>query len=397
MFGRRSPAIGALIGIGAVAFVIGLMLVGPSLGLGGDWEVKTDTFNEPIGATTSARVNLDLSSAPPGFPLQRNGATMSTEETMNTSWRYNMEQHAAHSPPHRHLWSGLSSDAPTAEVGILGVPFDNATSFRKGAAFAPARIRALTPHVAPATEEGHPLAGLRVRDYGDVPLDLNWERYFATVEAQAAQALRHPFALFLGGDHSVTIPLVAAFSRTVSGSFGVVHFDAHPDLGDVYEGHRWAHACTERRVLELPNVAPQHLAFVGLRSWMAEELEFLAAHPEVGVHTARDVYRRGVEAVAEAVVAQLAGVAAVYFTLDIDGLDPACAPGTGTPEAGGLSTRELLELLRVIIARLPVRALDIVEVAPPLDNADVTSFAAIKVIYEVLGWVKWRSRRSRTE
>jgi agmatinase len=291
-------------------------------------------------------------------------------------------------PAHRYLWSGLSSDDPAAEIGVLGVPFDNATSFRKGASFAPAKIREVTPHLAPVTEEGRRLAGLRVRDYGDVSADLHWERYFATVEAQAAQVLRHPLALFLGGDHSVTIPLTAAFSRAVTGRFGLVHFDAHPDLAEEYEGHRWSHACTERRVLELPNIEPRHLAFIGLRSWMDDELAFLAAHPEIGVHTARDVYRRGIEAVSKDVVAQLEDVDAVYLTLDIDGLDPAYAPGTGTPEAGGLSTRELLELLRVIFARLPVRALDIVEVAPPLDCADVTSFAAAKVIYEVFGWVK---------
>jgi len=293
-----------------------------------------------------------------------------------------------HRPAHRQLWSGLSSQAPTAEIGVLGVPFDNATSFRKGAAMAPARIREVTPHIAPATEEGHRLAGLRVRDYGDVSADLDWKRYFATVEAQAAQVLRHPFALFLGGDHSVTIPLTAAFSRAVNGQFGVVHFDAHPDLAHEYEGHRWSHACTERRVLELPNVEPRHLTFVGLRSFLDEELAFLADHPEINVHTARDVYRRSIETVAEDVTTQLQSVDAVYVTLDIDGLDPACAPGTGTPEGGGLSTRELFEFLRVAFARLPVRALDIVEVAPPLDCADVTTFAATKVIYEVFGWVK---------
>ena len=299
-----------------------------------------------------------------------------------------MAQSISPHPAHRYLWSGLSSDDGDAEVGVLGIPFDNATSFRKGSSFAPAKIRELTPHMAPVTEEGHRLAGLRVRDYGDVGADLNWERYFATIEAQAAQVLHHPLALFLGGDHAVTIPLVAAFSRTVSGRFGVVHFDSHPDLADEYDGHRWSHACTERRVLELPNIEPRHLVFVGLRSWMDDELVLLDTHPEIGIHTARDVYRRTIEAVAQDVVAQLQDVDGVYFTLDIDGLDPAHAPGTGTPEAGGLSTRQLLELLRVVFAQLPVRALDIVEVAPPLDNADVTSFAAAKVIYEVFGWVK---------
>ena len=102
----------------------------------------------------------------------------------------------------------------------------------------------------------------------------------------------------------------------------------------------------------------------------------------------RQCYRQGIEAVAEKVVEKLKDVQAIYFTLDIDGLDPAYAPGTGTPEGGGLTTRDLLELTRVVFQRLPVRAMDVVEVAPPLDHADITSFAALKVIYEALGVVQ---------
>lgn len=296
-------------------------------------------------------------------------------------------------PAHRQYWSGLGSEDSASEIGVLGVPFDNATSYRKGAALAPAKIREITPHIAPTTEEGCRLAGLRVRDYEDVYPDLDWARYFATVQAQATQVLAHPLAVFLGGDHSVTIPLVAAFNECITGRFGVVHIDAHLDLADEFEGHRWSHACTARRVLEQSNMETKRSAFVGIRSWMADELAFLAAHPEIGVHTARDVARRGAEAVAREVTLQLQGADAVYVTLDIDALDPAYAPGTGTPEAGGLSTRELLELLRVVFAELPVRALDIVEVAPPLDCADITSFAAAKVIYEVFGWVKGKLDR----
>ena len=117
---------------------------------------------------------------------------------------------------------------PAAEVGVLGMPFGNATSFRKGISFGPVKIRELTLHLAPVTEEGHRLAGLRVRDCGEVSTDLDWKRYFATVETQAAQALRHRVALFLDGDHSVTIPLVAAFNQAVTGRFSVIHFDSHP-------------------------------------------------------------------------------------------------------------------------------------------------------------------------
>jgi len=300
---------------------------------------------------------------------------------------------ADHCPSHRRVWSGLVVETSDAEIGILGVPFDNATSYRKGAALAPAKIREITPHIAPVTEEGQRLAGLRIRDYGDVSIDLDWKRYFATVQAQAIRVLQHPFAVFLGGDHSVTIPLSAAFSEAVSGRFGVVHIDAHVDLADEFEGHRWSHACTARRVLERSNVKPEHLAFVGIRSFMDDELAFLKAHPEIGIHTARDVACYGAETIAEQVIVQLQDVDAVYVTLDIDALDPAYAPGTGTPEAGGLSTRELLELLRGIFAGLPVRALDVVEVAPSLDCADITSFAAAKAIYEIFGWVKARLAR----
>jgi agmatinase len=286
-------------------------------------------------------------------------------------------------PLHWDLWSGLTSDDPAAEVGVLGVPFDGAVCFRRGAAFAPSKLRELTPHLACCAQEGQPL-GLRVRDYGDVPLDLDWSRYFQAVEDRAAEVLRHPLALFLGGDHSVTVPLMQAFDRVVDGPFGVLHFDAHPDLFDVYAGHRWSHACTERRALELSGLDSQHLVFVGLRSFCREEWDFLKAHPEITYHTARQCSRRGVEAIFEEVVKSLQGLPAVYFTLDIDGLDPAFAPGTGTPEAGGLTTQELLELVRLVLRELPVRAMDVVEVAPPLDHMDITSLAALKTIYEAL-------------
>jgi agmatinase len=180
----------------------------------------------------------------------------------------------------------------------------------------------------------------------------------------------------------VTIPLMRACDRAWEGPFGVLHFDAHPDLFDVYDGHRWSHACTERRALELAGLGGDHLVFVGLRSIASEEWDFLQAHPEIATYTARQCYQRSMEAIAEEVVEKLQGVPAVYVTVDIDGLDPAYAPGTGYAEGGGPSTRELLELVRIVCRELPVRAIDVVEVAPPLDHADITSFAALKVIYE---------------
>lgn len=285
---------------------------------------------------------------------------------------------------HHDIWSGLASDEPGAEVGVLGIPFDGAVSHRRGAAQAPAKLRELTLQLAPSAEEGEPLR-VRVRDYGDVPSDLAWPRDLRMVEERAVEVLQHPLALFLGGDHSVTIPLMRAFDRVVDGPFGILHFDAHFDLWDTYDGDRWSHACTERRALEFDTVDPRRLVFVGVRCFCPEDRESMKIYPGITYHTARQCYRRGIEAVAEEVVARLRGVPAVYVTLDIDGLDPASAPGTGTPEGGGPSTRDLLELMRIVVQELPVRAMDVVEISPPLDQSDVTSFAALKVIYEVWG------------
>ena len=117
---------------------------------------------------------------------------------------------------HRALWSGLTSQADDAEIGVLGVPFDNAVSWRGGTRHAPQRIRSITPHLGLTTEEGVVLK-IRVKDYGDVETDLNWERFFEAAEASAAEIIRgkHRLAFFLGGDHSVGIPLFKAFAKAV--------------------------------------------------------------------------------------------------------------------------------------------------------------------------------------
>ena len=278
---------------------------------------------------------------------------------------------------------------PTTEIGLLGVPFDNAISWRSGTRFAPERIRSVMTRLARITEEGMRLK-VRVKDYGDMKADLNWERYFGSTEAKALEILQQPhqLAIFLGGDHSVGIPLFKAFARRFTGRIGYIQFDSHADLADEYAGHRWSHACTARRNLEQPNLAHKDLVFVGLRSHMDDELDYYEEHPEIGWHIARDIYCRGIQAVANDVVGQLKDVEAVYLSLDIDGIDPSCTPGTGTPVHGGPTTRECLEFLRIIFANLPIKAMDLVEVSPPLDISDVTSLAAAKILLEVFGFMQ---------
>lgn len=291
-------------------------------------------------------------------------------------------------PKHRAPWSGLDTSAPDAKVGILGIPFDGSASFRKGAAHAPTKIRAMSHHVDRITEEGMLLTDMTVCDYGDVARDLNWERYFASVQDAATQALTHSFALFIGGDHSVTIPLHAAYAaQHGTEKIGVIQLDAHTDLMSSFEGHPWSHACTARRAIDDLGIAPAHYTFIGIRSYVEEEVHYLADNGDIVVHSARDSHLRGIETITQAAIQQLSHLDHIYLSLDIDCLDPAFAPGTGTPEAAGLSTRDLLTCLRMLFAALPITAMDIVEVAPPLDTSDITSAAALKVIYEVLGWL----------
>lgn len=290
-------------------------------------------------------------------------------------------------PSYQNPWAGMQLAGSDADVGILGVPWDNAASYRRGAAEAPATLRRCIACADPFSEEGIPLT-LSLCDYGDVPRDLDWARFFATVTARAKVALGHRFTLFLGGDHSVSIPLMQAMSESVTEPFGVLHIDAHADLEESYEGSPWSHACTARRALDLPNVRSDGYVFVGLRAPIDEDMHFLRDHPEIQVHPMRAIIQRGIPAVAADVIAYLRRFPQVYITWDVDSLDPAYAPGTGTPNAGGLTTRELLAFFRTVVPALPVRALDVVEIAPPLDHADMTTWAAIKIIMETLSMVQ---------
>ncbi|MBT9140687.1 MAG: Guanidinobutyrase [Dehalococcoidia bacterium] len=233
---------------------------------------------------------------------------------------------------------------------------------------------------------------LKLSDVGNVPVHLNWEKYFGEVKQQAYNLIaKEKFCLFLGGDHSVSIPLEMGFAQThAREKVGIIHFDAHSDIANEHDGHHWSHACTQRRALDLPNVEPAGLTMVGIRAYMEDELEFLAKYPAIRVISAREIYCQGLTHTYAAISERYQDYRSIYFSIDIDVLDPAFAPGTGTPEAGGLSTRELMELVKEIITLLPVEAVDIVEVSPPLDSANVTCWAALKVIYEIFGAIASR-------
>lgn len=275
-----------------------------------------------------------------------------------------------------------------AKICIMGIPFDGATSLEKGASKGPETIRNLSMDLSDMTEDFIPIKNNLLYDIGDIPPELNWERYFRRVEEEAYGLMKTgKFCLFIGGDHSVTIPLHKAFGKyqkeiKKDAKIGIIHFDAHYDLCDAFDGHKWSHASTEARALE-DVISGEDLHFVGIR--VAELIEFdtMKKHPGIQTIKAVDVSQNGYPYVVEALEKHFKEYDAVYLTLDIDVLDPAYAPGTGTPVVGGLSSRELIEIFKRIIKTLPIKAMDIVEVSPPLDVNNITSWAALRMIHEL--------------
>lgn len=276
-----------------------------------------------------------------------------------------------------------------ADVCVMGISFDGAASVGKGAALGPEQIRKCSEVLPPVNITGEFFDELKIYDADDVPFSLDWETYYSNVEKKALELLdTGKFCIFLGGDHSVSIPLGRAVRKCYDGAkIGVIHFDSHPDLCDEYEDSKWSHACPLRRIVE-EVTEPENLAQVGIRSYEKEEIVYYEDHPELMVIKAYDIFRTGYEKATERLINKFKDYDTVYITLDIDVLDPAFAPGTGTPEAGGLSNSELMYIINELMRNLPVKAMDIVEVSPSLDTENqITSWAAVKVIYEVLACI----------
>jgi agmatinase len=306
----------------------------------------------------------------------------------------------------RDPWGGLAGPEPVgrSDLLILGLPYDGSACWRQGAAEAPVRLREISASSPAVSEDGYVVdpGSFRVVDLGDVApraadlaeeLDDDARRdYFARVERAAAEALQSggrpgpAFLLSLGGDHGVTIPLFRAFGRVYGDGAGLVVLDAHPDLFDQYEGSPLSNACPVRRALETGRLSPDRLVILGTRSYNPEELDYMRQEGITFV-PARDIDRRGVDSAIALARDRLAKATHVYLSVDIDVADPACAPGTGAPVAGGLSSRQLLDLIRGLLETMPVRAMDLVEIAPPLDPTEATLFLGLQIAFETFAAV----------
>ncbi|HUN36455.1 MAG TPA: agmatinase [Trebonia sp.] len=282
------------------------------------------------------------------------------------------------------------AEVSRADVAILGVPFDTGVSYRPGARFGPGHIRESSRLLRPYNPalDVHPFGAQQVADAGDVAVNpFSIDEAITTIEA-AARSLLSPVGggagslLTLGGDHTIALPLLRAVSA-VHGPVAVVHFDAHLDTWDTYFGAAYTHGTPFRRASEEGILDKTGCLHVGTRGPLYAS-DDLTDDTALGfqVLPATDVERLGSAGMIEAVAARV-GDRPVYVSVDIDVLDPAFAPGTGTPEAGGLTSRELLAVLRSF-ARLNLVGADIVEVAPAYDHAQVTGIAAAHVGYELL-------------
>ena len=285
-------------------------------------------------------------------------------------------------------WGGLAgASLEEANVVVAGIPYDGSAVYRKGAALAPSRIRGLSPVMPPVTEDGRTLEGLKVHDLGDIDAGPDIETGWTKIADALASIPSEALLTVLGGDHCTAIGTLAAQARR-HGDISVLWVDAHPDLCDFSRGGKWTCGCAMRRGLEVSNIGPARVVIAGGRDYDPEELEFIRSRGMqlVSAHAlATD------ESAARQVGQALEGKK-VHVSFDIDVLDPAFAPGTEIPSAGGLTTRQALELLATATKKSKLVGFDLVEVAPPFDNGDITSLAALKLIFEVWG-LYWHGNR----
>ena len=266
-----------------------------------------------------------------------------------------------------------------SDFTMIGVPYDGGAGARKGAVLAPERLRFWSTHLTPFSEDRTRLGNIRIADLGDVPVN-DPAQDFEVVCKTITTLPNKP--IVLGGDHSITIPVLEAQRKRYKDQrLGVLWVDAHPDLCDVFTGSKLSHACVLRRALEF-GIEPQDVCLVGLRSWEDQEID-LIENGGLNVYTAALIAERGMRSVASSVYSKLSRCDAVHISLDIDCLDPAFAPGTGIPESGGLTSREVLTLIKSMQG-LPLVGLDVVEVSPPIDPSEATIFAALKIIMEYI-------------
>lgn len=279
----------------------------------------------------------------------------------------------------------MITDPHRLDVAIIGVPFDGGTSYRPGARLGPRHVRDQSAIIRPYNPvlDLAPFDSLRVADYGDLSVNpLSIEDTFRRVTTGLAPVLEAgTIPMCVGGDHSILLPILRAI-HAVHGPVALVQLDAHSDTWDQYWGMKYSHGTPVRRAIEEGLLLESHILQVGLRGQLYDSHDMDFAN-ERGIHwiTAEDMHADGLSSVRKRLAA-FSGHK-TYLSLDIDVVDPAFAPGTGTPQVGGLSSAQILDLVRAL-AGLELVGCDLVEVSPPFDSAEITSLLAANLLFEQL-------------
>ncbi len=278
------------------------------------------------------------------------------------------------------------------DAAIVGAPFDDAVSHRPGARFGPRAIRQATYHTGSLNSlqlDVAPFEVLDVVDAGDAPVaPANLERGHEVIGRKVLEVARSgAVPIVLGGDHSITYPSASAVAEVAAPRrLGVVHFDAHADTANSSWGQLRSHGTPMRRLIESGAVSGRNFVQVGLRGyWPPQETLAWMREQQMRWHLMTEIEERGAEAVIRDAIAEaLDGPEVIYLSVDIDVIDPGMAPGTGTPEPGGMLTRELLRAIRQVVGAVELAGMDVVEVAPAYDVAEVTAAAAHRCVMEAL-------------
>ena len=279
-----------------------------------------------------------------------------------------------------------AADAAGLDACFVGIPLDVGTSNRPGTRFGPKQIRAESVMLRPYNmwTRAAPFDSLRIADIGDVPINtFDLKDAVRRIEAFYDNVLTHPvIPVTLGGDHTLTLPVLRSIARK-HGPVSLVHIDAHADINDHMFGESIAHGTTFRRALEEGLIDPNHTFQIGLRGtgYTAEDFDW-ARDKGFTVVQAEELWHKSATPLIDGIRAKI-GTRPVYLTFDIDSLDPAHAPGTGTPEIGGLTSVQAIELIRGCQG-LNLVACDLVEVSPPYDLQGNTALLAANLIFEML-------------
>lgn len=278
-----------------------------------------------------------------------------------------------------------AASAKDVDVALLGIPYDGGVSYRTGARFGPRAVREQSSLIRPWNPvlKVHPFEKMRVADCGDVDVvPIAIERTLAAIQAKVGEVMADgALPVCVGGDHSVTLGILRAIARK-HGPVGLVHFDAHPDTWDEYFGSKFFHGTPFRRAVEEGLISPKRMIQVGIRGPLYGDEDF-AFHEQHGIEVVRieAVKEHGTAWVTERFNRLRGGP--VYLSFDIDAVDPAFAPATGTPEVGGLTSYEALVLVRAL-AGLNIVGADVVEVSPPYDGpGQITALLAANLLFEI--------------